>query len=116
MQVYAARGEAIVYQYSYGDRVVASDICLARDGVLIILKTTYDEEHKSTSPAMLMHHDMLQPAFDRQQFRRIEFYGRVMEWHGRLTEEKRVLYHLNCFRYPLLARLLQLRRTQAASK
>jgi CelD/BcsL family acetyltransferase involved in cellulose biosynthesis len=107
---YATRGEAVVYQYLYGDRVVASDLCLARNGILIILKTTYDEAQRNTSPAALMHHDVLKATFDERRYRRIEFYGRLMEWHGRLTEDKKTLYHLNYFRFPWLAKLVGARR------
>jgi CelD/BcsL family acetyltransferase involved in cellulose biosynthesis len=107
---YAGRGEAVVFQYRYDDQVVASDLCLARNGVLIILKTTYDEAHRGTSPAMLMHHDLLKPIFDERRYRRIEFYGRLMEWHGRLTEDKKVLYHVNYFRFPWMAKLVRVRR------
>jgi CelD/BcsL family acetyltransferase involved in cellulose biosynthesis len=110
LQERAAVGEALVYQYLYDDQLVASDLCVARDGVLIILKTTYDEAHNSSSPAMSMHYEMLQPIFDERRFRRIEFYGRVMEWHGRLTESKRVLYHLNCYRLPWFRNLVGTRR------
>jgi hypothetical protein len=107
----AAVGEAFVYQYLYDGQVVASDLCVARDGVLIILKTTYDEAHNASSPAMLMHYEALQPIFDERRFQRIEFYGRVMEWHGRLTETKRALYHLNCFRWPWFSKLVGARRS-----
>jgi hypothetical protein len=106
----AAVGEAFVYQYAYDGQVVASDLCVARGGVLIILKTTYDEAHNASSPAMLMHHEVLQPIFDERRFQRVEFYGRVMEWHGRLTESKRALYHLNCFRWPWFSKLVGARR------
>ena len=107
---YATRGEAVVYQYRYGDRAVASDLCLARNGVLIVLKTTYDEAQRNTSPAMLMHHDLLKPIFNERRYRRIEFYGRIMEWHGRLTEDKKILYHLNYFRFPWMTKLVGARR------
>jgi CelD/BcsL family acetyltransferase involved in cellulose biosynthesis len=110
LEAHAADDEAIAYQYTYDGKVVASDLCLARGRVLIVLKTTYDEAHNATSPAMLMHYDMLRPIFDERRFDRIEFYGRVMDWHGRLTEAKRVLYHLNCYRLPWLRRFMDTRR------
>src|SRR5262249_46339884 len=36
---FSAIGEALVYRYFFGDRLVASDLCLFRDGTLFILKT-----------------------------------------------------------------------------
>jgi hypothetical protein len=104
LQEYASRGQAVVYQYMYGSNLVASDLCLTRDGVLILLKTCYDEEQRNSSPAILMHHDMLESIFRERQYRRVEFYGKRLEWHTRFTDEKRVLYHLNYFRFPWLDR------------
>ena len=104
LQEYASQGQAVVYQYMYGSDLVASDLCLARDGVLIILKTCYDEEQRNSSPAMLMHHDILEAIFRDKQYRRVEFYGKRLEWHTRFTDEKRVLYHLNYFRFPWMDR------------
>jgi hypothetical protein len=31
--------------------------------------------------------------------KRIEFYGKVMEWHTRWTEQARTLYHATLFRW-----------------
>ena len=37
--------------------------------------------------------------------RRVEFFGRLMDWHRRWTGEQRSLYHLTTFRWRWLARL-----------
>jgi CelD/BcsL family acetyltransferase involved in cellulose biosynthesis len=113
---YAANGEAVVYQYRFNDDLVATDLCVMRDGVLIILKTTHAETDKNVSPAMLMRQEAFEPMFDQRQFRRVEFYGKMMDWHGRLTDKSRVLYHLNCFRFPWLSGLRKaLRRRSGAN-
>jgi hypothetical protein len=76
--------------------------------VLAILKTTYDENYKSLSPASLLHQDAFRQVFDEGRVRRIEFYGKVMEWHTRWTDNARMLYHVNCDRWPWLPRLRRL--------
>ena len=79
---------------------------LERDGLMVILKTTYDESlDKALSPAFLLHHDQLRRVFGEGRVRRIEYYGRFMEWHSRWTEHKRVLHHLTCYRWGWLQRL-----------
>jgi hypothetical protein len=109
LEYYCSRGEASALQYYYNDALVASDLCLHRDGVLVLLKTTHDEAQKTTSPSYLSRQESMRRLFDRDGFRRIEFYGRVMEWHTRWSTEFRLLYHVNYFRFALGARLYGLR-------
>lgn len=102
---YCARSEGLIFRYSYGDKLVASDLCLHRNGVLMILKTAYDEAQSTSSPAMLMRQDAFEHIFDSGSFSRIEFYGRVMDWHLKWSSEVRTMYHLNCFRSPAVANI-----------
>lgn len=105
MEVYCGRSEALIFEYYYNDQLVASDLCLHRNGVIYILKTTHDEAQKGTSPAMLMRQEAFEQLFDQGGFTRIEFYGRLMDWHTKWTDEFRLLYHLTYYRWPILARL-----------
>ncbi|HRL76641.1 MAG TPA: GNAT family N-acetyltransferase [Candidatus Accumulibacter phosphatis] len=106
----AQRGEAVVFEYLFDDRVVASNLCLRRQEALVILKTTYDESIQSYSPAFLLSQDEIEGLYHEGRIRRIEYYGRMMEWHSRWTEESRVLYHLTLYRWPLLRQLAEWRR------
>lgn len=110
LTAFAGRGEALVLRLFYDETLVASDLCLLRDRILIILKTSYDETTKSTSPAHLMRHEMIKQAFDEGDIGCIEFYGPAQDWHRRWTDDVRGLYHLNLYRWPLLKRLHQRRR------
>jgi CelD/BcsL family acetyltransferase involved in cellulose biosynthesis len=113
----AERGQARVYEYYFGDALVASNLCLKRGGCLVILKTTYDESVNGYSPAFLLHQDMLQALFEQRDANRVEYYGRVMEWHTRWTHQQRALFHLTSFRHAWLKKLAQWRsqRAQPAS-
>lgn len=103
----AARlGEARVYEYLLDGRTVAMNLCLLRAGTLVVLKTTYDESlPKSLSPAFLLREEELQHFFAGTEVRRIEYYGRVMDWHTKLTDRQRTLYHLTAYRWPMLKSL-----------
>jgi GNAT acetyltransferase-like protein len=94
------RGEAVIYQLLLNGKVVASDLCLIRDGMMVVLKTAYDESLNEFSPALLMREEIMKVLFKDPQMRVVEFYGRVMEWHTRWTDEIRALYHVNCPRSP----------------
>ena len=108
----AARGEALVTEYLFNDRTVAMNLGVLRGGTWVVLKTTYDESvPKTLSPASLLREEELKFLFGQREIRRIEYYGRVMEWHTKLTDRQRTLYHLTTYRWPWLKSLPR-RRTE----
>lgn len=110
LENYCAQGRGRIYRYCFGDKVVAMDLCIHDDTVLVILKTAYDEAYKSVSPSTLMRQDQFQQLFAEGKFRRIEFFGKVMEWHTRWTSESRTIYHATAYRWAWL-KALHARRT-----
>ena len=94
-----------IWRLRFGDKVVAMDLCIEAGSTLVVLKTAFDPEYRTVSPAFLMRQDAFRQVFDEGHIKRIEFYGRLMEWHTRWSEQSRVLYHLNLYRWPLIARL-----------
>lgn len=106
LETHCRNGVGRIYQLMFNDTIAAMDICVQREDVIVILKTTYDEASADYSPAMLMHQELFQELFQSGEFKRIEFYGKVMEWHLRWTEDKRTMYHINCYRWGWLKRLL----------
>lgn len=110
----AARDECVVFEYLFNGRTVAMDLCLRRAGLLVVLKTAYDEGvGKSLSPAALMREDELKWLFADSGIKRVEYYGRVMEWHTKLTDKSRVLHHLTSYRWNWVHALAQRRRRTA---
>jgi len=116
LENFARRGAACVYRYWFGEQLVATDLCIEGNGCIIVLKTTYDESVPSSlSPTLLMREECVQQLFNDQRFARLEFYGKVMDWHTRWTEEIRTMYHVNLYRWPgllQLHRLIQNRHAQ----
>jgi hypothetical protein len=117
---FAARGMGRIFRCFYGDgsneHVAAMDLCIEHRGVMVILKTAFDETIRGTSPAFLMRHDYLPGIFTTQRLARVEFYGRVMEWHTKWSDEVRTLYHATTYRWPLVARLDAMRRARGARR
>jgi len=101
-----AHRAACVYRYRFGDEPIAMDLCVRSEDAIVILKTAYDERLKGYSPAMLMRQESFAQLFADGRTRRIEFYGRVMDWHMRLTQDVRTLYHLNFYRWAFLPGVL----------
>ena len=105
LQNFADIGETMACRYYFNEKLVASDLCIYSDGILIVLKTAYDESEQSISPAQLMRHELFGSIFNKDGFRKIEFYGPVKDWHTKWTDEIRTMYHMNLYRWPVVARL-----------
>lgn len=95
LKSFCSRGKGIIYQYTYNNRIVASDICIVQGETFVILKTTYDEEIKTSSPAFLMRQEVFERLFNQTDVSSIEFYGKVMGWHSKWSSDIRKMYHLN---------------------
>nr|WP_229423040.1 GNAT family N-acetyltransferase [Telluria aromaticivorans] len=103
LEAFCRRGAGSIYRYWFGEQLAATDLCIEGPDCIVVLKTTYDERVAgSLSPTLLMREEETRQLFDEGRFKRIEFYGKVMEWHLRWTDEVRTLYHLNTYRWPAL--------------
>ncbi|TFW30669.1 GNAT family N-acetyltransferase [Massilia horti] len=114
LENFCRAGRGRILRYRFDDRLVAMNLCIEGNGALIILKTTYDESVSSQySPAFLLCEEVCRELFEQQQFERLEFYGKVMEWHTRWTDEVRTMYHVNSYRWAALPRLRKLINNRA---
>ncbi|WP_020655379.1 GNAT family N-acetyltransferase [Massilia niastensis] len=117
LEALAARGAASVYRYFFGEQLVAMDLCVEDADSIVVLKTSYDESVPSSlSPTLLMREEACRRLFDEGRFKRLEFYGRVMEWHLRWTDEVRTMYHINYYRWPGLRRLRAMLASRGKSR
>lgn len=110
LEAAAERGEARVFELvvrteGAAERVIASDLCVVRGDSLVLLKIAYDESFEHYSPSTLLRREFLQQLMSEPQVRRVEFFGRMMDWHRRWTDRQRSLYHLTTFRWGWLAKL-----------
>jgi CelD/BcsL family acetyltransferase involved in cellulose biosynthesis len=104
LQDHCTQGQGRIYRFWLGGRVAAADLCVDDGVTFVILKTSYDEAITNLSPALLMREEYFRELFGTG-IRRIEFYGRVMDWHTKWSDETRTMYHINCYRSPLIATL-----------
>ncbi len=117
LEKFAQRGRARCYQLLIDGQVAATDLCVRGDDEIVVLKTTFDDRYREYSPAFLMRKAAFENLFLESWCKRIEFYGRVMDWHLRWTDEVRRMYHISYFRYSAVLRLresmnqLRLRRS-----
>ena len=108
LTTYAERGGARCWQLRIGGEIAAVDLCIENRGSTVILKTTYAERFREFSPAMQMKFDIIrQLAGNQDGHRRIEFFGKAMEWHRKLTDDIRPLEHVTWFNGAATRRLHQ---------
>lgn len=105
----AQRQAACVWYFKVSGKVAAVDLCVSKNGSLIILKTTFDEQYARYSPALLLKLEMLKYYAGNPQLgiNNIEFYGKAMDWHKRLNSELRPIVHLSWQRTRLLQWLVR---------
>lgn len=94
--------EAVIYRLRLNGKTVAGDLCIERNGTLIILKTAYDEAVQGLSLGLLLHQDIFRTVFNEGKIRVIEFYGRLHDWHTKWTSEVRTIFHVNFYRHWLV--------------
>jgi CelD/BcsL family acetyltransferase involved in cellulose biosynthesis len=114
MEEHCSAGHGRIYQFWCGDKLAATDLCIDHEGTFVVLKTTYDESMTTISPALLMREEYFRDIFN-EGFARVEFYGKVMDWHRKWTDEIRTMYHLNTCRSQTLASLRRTCRATVAS-
>ena len=106
LEAFCARGAGRIYRYWYNDRIAAMNLCIEGRNSLIVLKTAYDENIKDgSSPAFLLRQEQSKRLFDEGRHESLEFYGKLMEWHLKWTDDVRTIYHINKYRFSLLSRL-----------
>jgi hypothetical protein len=98
LEEFCSRSEAVIYRLRLNGKTVASDLCLERNGTLVILKTAYDESVQGLSLGLLLHQEIFQSVFDAGKIHVIEFYGQLRDWHTKWTNEVRTICHINFYR------------------
>lgn len=102
---FCALGRGRIYRYFFNEDIVSMDLCIDNGSTIVILKTAYDESRSAVSPSALMRQEEFRSIFDEGRYSRIEFYGKVMEWHTRWTDSRRGIYHLTCYRWAIVRKV-----------
>ena len=90
-----------IWRYFFDEELVATDLCIDDGKTIFILKTTYAEAWQRYSPAFSLHVDGIEHC-SNIGLKSIEFYGPSMQWHKKLTDDERVMYHLTYYNYSVV--------------
>jgi len=102
----AQSGRARVYELRLNSQLVASRLCISRGGVLVILKTTYDEAFSAYAVGRLLLARVLAYEFGAQEHEHVEFYTNATPEQLAWATGQRWIRHQSHARYPSL-KLLQ---------
>ena len=99
----AASGQAIVFELVLDSEVVASRLCIYNDDLLIILKTTFDEDYRKYAVGRILLHDTIQYVFEHKLSSTIDFYTGATKEQRDWATQCREMYHLSVYRPALAA-------------
>ena len=100
LEYFCKRGEGVIYQLRMDGQVIATDLCVSRGEMFVLLKNTYDEDWSAYAPGVLLREDIVRGLCTEGRVWNYEFYGPLMDYQLRWTQDIRTLYHVTCFRHP----------------
>lgn len=113
---FAARGQGTVHELYFGDKLVASELQIANDFMVVGLKTTYDETVGAAySPGRLVHHLSLERRFAEQRHRVLEYYTNATPATARWSTTERPITHHRFYRHAAMLMLVRGRRRLKAA-
>lgn len=113
LTAYAAKGWASAWECWYGDKLVAANFYIHREGTYLSLKTAFDATHKDTSPSMQLRYVTFENFWPQASV--IEYYGKRPGWNYWETELRR-MYHVNAYRAPWVQALRAMARKRRQAK
>lgn len=99
LEKFCTKGEGAIYRLLFSGKVVATDLCLERNGMMAVLKIAYDESLAGISPGKFLHREILRQLFQEQNIEVVEWYGRLHEWQKKLDSSPRTMFHVNFYRH-----------------
>lgn len=103
---FAETSGAITAQLYLNDDAIASLLCVANAGTVIVLKTTYSEKHSSLSPGRLIDYFFLKECFDQEQLKVAETYMTASRTDLCWATDQRQWYNINVYRWASLKKAL----------
>lgn len=101
MRCAAACGNAYVAELWFDGTLAASRLLLKQSGMVVILKTSYDEQFAAYSPGRLQLRDVIEQAFEQHPGECIEFYTDADQNQLEWATAQRWIKHRTMYRSPL---------------
>lgn len=107
---HASARQAFVYEMWAGTRLAASRLVIAQGKLLVILKTTFDEDFRDWAPGRLQLRSVIEDAFANVPGHSLEFYTNASVDQMAWADGQRTILHVTVFADRLRALLAQVRQ------
>lgn len=108
LQQLAENANAVAYEFYIKDRLVASRLCCSKSDMLIILKTTFDEDFKSFALGRLLLKKIVTTLFLQDKIKTIDFYTNASPEQLEWATQKRTIYNGSLYSKRLSGKMLRL--------
>lgn len=98
---------AEVHELWMGDRLAASRLVIASGGMLVMLKTTYDEDLDTHAPGRILLRIVLEYMFSRHPGKVVEFYTDATQDQLAWATSTRQIKHWTIYRSPWVKRIVR---------
>lgn len=104
------QGRAKIHQLKFDGEVVASLISINNASMMIVVKTTYDENFAKNSPGRLLDYYMLQQELVSDNVKNMENYTNASEQDQKWFPRVRKMYNVTIYRNSWIKRAAQLKQ------
>ena len=104
------QGHAKIHQLSFDEKVVASMISVDSESMMIVVKTTYDENYAKNSPGRLLDYYMLQQELEPSRVKHMENYTNASEQDQKWFPRVREMYNVTIYRNRWIKFLAELKQ------
>lgn len=102
LEGFGRRGDFRVYELYIGESLAASRLCILNRNMLIVLKTTYDENLSHYAPGRVLLHMLLEREFSTREVSRVEFYTNANADSLSWATTSRDIFHVSQYRFSQL--------------
>ncbi len=110
LENFAHENNSRVYNLYLDNQLISSRLTIKQNGIMVILKTTYDERYAKYAPGKLLLYFIIKNAFEKGELDLIEFYTRATTDQLQWCTHHRMIYHLNIYRSGYLKRFITMAR------
>ena len=96
---YAHSGGAVIAQLFLNDEPAASLLCIARNGMIIVLKTAFQQRFAELAPGRLIDYLFLKQCSRKGDFNVVEMYTKASKEDLRWAMKTREMYDINLYRF-----------------
>jgi hypothetical protein len=111
LEQYAHDGGAFMVQLLFDSEPVASLLCVVQDGVMIVLKTAFQEKFSKMAPGRVLDYGFLKYCDELQELRIVDMYTRASRADLSWATDTRQIVDIDLFRFAILRTIVRAKQT-----